>query len=137
MIPKAICAGTWLADSTDRERFLDAFASEKEKMDDLDNRVQSQGLVISESDPILFCAQFFAGLNQDIPLWLRAPRLSHDDEKKFLELFQQERERPRGALYIATGGTSCGLRFARHSWASIRSAALGLHGALEGKPLRS
>lgn len=137
MIPSIVFTGAWLADASDRDRYVTAFVAEQERMHDLNAIARAKGVPISETDPVLYCAKLFAGLVEEVPLWLRPPGAGQLEEDHFDKLLKNDGERPRGALFIATGGTSCGLRFARHSWASLRAAALGLHERIGHEPIRS
>jgi O-succinylbenzoic acid--CoA ligase len=99
--------------------------------------LRSKGLVVAEADPVLFCAKFFAGLASDYPLWLRSHSSSRDDEKRFAAIFDTGFARPPGSLFLATGGTSGGLRFTRHSWAGLQAAVLNLQTGIGARSLPS
>ena len=137
MIPETALTGTWLADGADSKRYLAAVAAERERVHGLDESSRAKGVVVSEADPVRFCAILFAGLAENLPIWLRPPFPSQDDDRRFSEILNLNRKRPAGSLFVATGGTSGGLRFARHSWKSMEAAALCLHRTVGSQALQS
>jgi o-succinylbenzoate---CoA ligase len=137
MIPSTVFTGAWLASASDRDRYATAFAAEQERMRDVNTDARAKGLPIAEPDPVLYCAKLFAGLIENVPVWLRPPDVGQLEDNHFGDLLNRDGARSPGALFVATGGTSGGLRFARHSWASLHAAALGLHDRIGHEPIRS
>ena len=137
MIPETVFTGAWLASSSARARYLAAFAAEQERMRMIDADLRVKGVVVAETDSVLFCAKLFAALAENFPVWLRSAFPGPDEDLQFTDIFNQDRERPSGSLFIPTGGTSGGLRFARHSWGSMQAAAVGLQRSVDDNTLRS
>ncbi|MFP6855333.1 MAG: hypothetical protein VB980_06070, partial [Opitutales bacterium] len=73
MIPSTVFTGAWLASASDRDRYATAFAAEQERMRDVNTDARAKGLPIAEPDPVLYCAKLFAGLIENVPVWLRPP----------------------------------------------------------------
>ena len=136
VIPETIFDGSWIADASERARYLAAFKGEQDRLNGVESSMRTTGLVISEAEPVLFCAKLFAGLAYDFPVWLKASSLLPGDERRFAEILDQGAARP-SALYVATGGTSGSLRFACHTWPGLLAAVCNLQGRVGDNPLRS
>ena len=128
--------GSWLADDSQRESYLVALKEEQDRLMNLEPKARDKGLIISETEPLLFAAKLFAGLASDFPVWLRASSLSSAEELEFAEIVDQCSARPSG-IYVATGGTSGRLRFVCHTWSNLQAAVSSLQGRVGDKPLRS
>ncbi len=136
VIPETAFNGAWLANPSERFRYRKAFAFEQERLSAATD-LRTKGVVVAAEDSVLFCAQLFAALAEALPVWLRSASPGRDDELRFADIHDQYGVSPSGSLFIPTGGTSGGLRFARHSWGSVQAAADGLQHRFAADALRS
>lgn len=100
-----------------------------------------RGVVHVESDPLAFVAGLIAALTSERPvqLFLGSPLWSGQERSSAAVAAADDSlcALDRTHLFVPTGGTSGGLRFAAHTWETLAAAALGLQSWLGGGPIHS
>ncbi len=137
MIPETVADGQWLGRDSDRIRFQVALQAEQRRLRDLGTGQRTKGVVVSDKDPVLFAAKLFAGILEESSLWLRPPLPAQAESLAFDKIFNHARKLPMSSLFVATGGTSGGLRFARHSLSTVKAAVDALSVTMGDPSLRS
>ncbi len=114
--------------------------------------LRPRGVLISTSDPVEFCAAFFAAVIEGIPVILANPNWGKYEWKAVfqqldpgyligdvLEVEKQKISQPisAGSILIPTGGTTGGVKFAIHSLKSLICSSIGLQAFLGGGPIHS
>ncbi|MGJ8637915.1 MAG: AMP-binding protein [Opitutaceae bacterium] len=113
---------------------------------------QGRGVLIAETNPIEFAVALFAAVSLRVPVVLANPRwgriewdafqslvnpaLSFGDcafepKKLYFDSLQQ------GSILIPTGGTTGGVKLAKHTWSSLSVAAHAVADFLGGGPINS
>jgi o-succinylbenzoate---CoA ligase len=86
-------------------------------------------IAIEESDPLRFMSAFTTAVTARGPVFLCDPSWGEGERAKLRELIGQAPQSPtgkeRGWLCIPTGGTSGGLKFARHDEETLAAAVRG------------
>ncbi len=114
---------------------------------------RARGVLINESDPVRFCAAFFAAVHRRVPAIVAKP---HWGRLEWSETAAQVHPAfvfgptpPRtseptrkidlhpGTVLIPTGGTTRGVRFAVHTWDSFSAAVDGLLAFIGPGPVES
>ena len=126
----------WI-DSSSGECFETALQDAVEKISSYPTHARS-GVVLAERDPIRFSAAFFAAMMEGVPVLLANPAWQAREWEQLyrwlpasvlffgqVPSFQQPKVKPAAAkqlsaqLYIATGGSSGDLKFARFTWQQL------------------
>ncbi len=111
---------------------------------------RSRGVMIAEKDPVRFAAAFFAAVYLRAPVVLANrrwglreweevsavmnPALIFGATPLNAELREAIKPLREGSIYIATGGSSGGVKFARHRWETFSAASAGLRGFMGPGP---
>lgn len=126
---------------------------------ELSNQQRSQGSIICEEDPVDFAAAFFAAVSMEVPVILVNPKWGEKEQAQYQELVSPSISfgqfefplsgvqsdavsclkaglHPRTIL-IPTGGTTDGIKFAVHNWASLLAASEGVQKLLGGGAINS
>ncbi|HLS27785.1 MAG TPA: AMP-binding protein, partial [Opitutales bacterium] len=146
---REIADATWLPDAA-ATKFEHFFPSLRKSF-----APGKKPVVIAETDPIEFLSLFFGALLSDRPVVLANPDWGKQEWKQALNATGSEWIRANGEIavpapisdqlpqinsgeiLIPTGGTTGHLRFARHSWKTLSSAAIGFAEHFEVKSIDS
>lgn len=112
--------------------------------------IRARGVMVAEKDPVRFAAAFFAAVYLDVPIILANRRWGLREWEEVSAVMNPARiygatplntkardaikPLPSGSIYIATGGSSGGVKFARHQWETLSAAWEGLRGFMGPGP---
>lgn len=85
---------------------------------------------ILEKDTGSFLVKFWQAIAENRPIFLGNPDWGQSNRDRFEQLLQAEPHSPRLTdrlpIYIPTGGTSGTLKFATHTWETLRASVVGM-----------